>query len=409
MQKIFSIIERKLVPFSKKIEKNPWIQGVQGTFMLVMPLLLTGSVGALFGMMHIYLPAVPDLSILNTYTMGLFGLFAAAAMVYKVMEKKEYHSKKLMAGVLALVVYIVLVNPVMGEDGAVFDYARFGASGLINAILIMVWIVNIYSIVIKTGITENKTSLPDFLYDWGINLLVGFIAIVPAILITNVAGIDLFELMSQLFAPLYMLGSGPFGGIVLSFCYVLLYSFGISPWCIAPIMYSIWYNAYDMNLMAVAAGQTPPAMYTLEMFCFNAIGGTGCTLALPILASTIAKSKKLKAIGRVTLIPSLFNINEPVIYGFPVAMNVILMIPMFLAQFLVDCTYFLLIGLNIFTNPVSQNAVLSRTLPAGIGAFTLNGNFMDVVLWLILFAITIAVWYPFFRMYDHRCLQEENQ
>ncbi|MCB6381856.1 hypothetical protein LI183_15270, partial [Dorea formicigenerans] len=78
--------------------------------------------------------------------------------------------------------------------------------------------------------------------------------------------------------------------------------------------------------------------------------------------------------------------NEPVIYGFPVAMNVILMIPMFLAQFLVDCTYFLLIGLNIFTNPVSQNAVLSRTLPAGIGAFTLNGNFMDVVLWLILFA-----------------------
>ncbi|MCH1939831.1 PTS transporter subunit EIIC [Holdemania massiliensis] len=405
---MFSLIEKKLVPFSKKIEKNAWIQGVQGTFMLIMPLLLTGSVGALFGMMHMVIPAVPDLSILNTFTMGLFGLLASAVMVYKVMEKKGYNSKKLMAGVLALAVYIVLVNPEMTAEGALFDYSRFGASGLINSILIMVWIVNIYSVIIKTGITENKTSLPDFLYDWGINLLVGFIAIVPAILITNVFHIDFFEMMSEVFAPLYALGSGPFGGIVLSFSYVLLYAFGISPWCIAPIMYSIWYNAYDMNLMAVAAGQVPTALYTLEMFCFNAIGGTGCTLALPILASTIAKSKKLKAIGRVTLIPSLFNINEPVIYGFPVAMNVILMIPMFIAQFLVDCTYFLLVGLRIFANPVSQNAVLSRVLPACIGAFTLNGNFMDVVLWLILFAITVAVWYPFFKMYDRQCLEEEN-
>ncbi len=128
------------------------------------------------------------------------------------------------------------------------------------------------------------------------------------------------------------------------------------------------------------------------------IGGMGTTLTLVVLMLFTAKSKRLKAMGKVTIIPSIFNINEPVVFGAPIAFNPILMIPMWLSGLIIpSITYiFLNTGMVIIPSKVMQ----LWYLPVGISTYLVNFDFRGLILLCANLLASLIIWYPFFKVYD---------
>ena len=168
----------------------------------------------------------------------------------------------------------------------------------------------------------------------------------------------------------------------------------------------IWNEGWAANEALVAAGMAPTNIHINEFFKMITIGGQGSTLALCIFMAFLAKSKRLKTIGRASLIPGIFNINEPLVYGAPIAFNPILMIPFWAAGLANGIIVWLGFSTGFMKIPTEVFRIkLPSFIYAPMCVKSLNG------LWVILiaFAVTAVIWYPFFKTYDKQCMLEEDK
>jgi Phosphotransferase system cellobiose-specific component IIC len=171
----------------------------------------------------------------------------------------------------------------------------------------------------------------------------------------------------------------------------------------APMLYTLM----DQNLQAFKAGQEIPNIVSQNMFdIFVSVGGSGGTLGLVILMMLKARSAHLKELGKLSFGPALFNINEPIIFGTPIVMNPLMLIP-FLVSPVVAVT------LAYFTMKAGLVAKLPGiaapwTSPAGIGAFIASGGKISAgVLQLVIVGCQVIIWYPFFKIMDKQKVDEE--
>ncbi len=137
------------------------------------------------------------------------------------------------------------------------------------------------------------------------------------------------------------------------------------------------------------------------------IGGSGCTIGLAILLATRAKSSYGKTLGRTSIVSSIFNINEPIIFGCPIVLNPVL-IPPFIIVPLVNATIAYFAAASGLINRVTSTP--PWTLPGPIGAFlATNGDIRAALLNIVLIIISIVIYYPFFKVYDKKMLEEEKE
>jgi PTS system cellobiose-specific IIC component len=162
------------------------------------------------------------------------------------------------------------------------------------------------------------------------------------------------------------------------------------------------------NLDAYKAGQEIPNIVSQNMFdIFVSIGGSGGTLGLVILMMTRAKSAHLKELGKLSIAPGLFNINEPIIFGTPIVMNPLMLIPFLLSPAVA-------VTLAYFTMKMGLVAKLPGiaapwTSPAGIGAFIASGGKISAgLLQFVIVLVQIVIWYPFFKIMDKQKYDEEQ-
>ena len=187
-----------------------------------------------------------------------------------------------------------------------------------------------------------------------------------------------------------------------------MFAFGVNAWAVAAVVVPIWNMGIQANIDAVAAGLAPTAVNTTEVI-FNGwlnIGGLGCTLPLVILA-LLSKSKRLKQIGKAVAVPAIFNINEPTIYGLPIAWNPMLMIP-FILSAIVDPTivYF---ALKAGLCPIPSQLYQMSFLPTGLNAYFVCNSFKGVILWAVVFAVTFVIYYPFWKAYEKSEIAKEAE
>ncbi len=138
---------------------------------------------------------------------------------------------------------------------------------------------------------------------------------------------------------------------------------------------------------------------------FN-IGGSGSTIGLVLLMFFMAKSKQMKEVGKVSITPSLFNINEPVIFGAPIVMNPILIVPFIINPLLITTITWFLMKWNIVRVPF---AAVPWTTPPVISGFLSSGFSISVAI-LTIFSIILSmiVYYPFFKIYDKQLMKQEQ-
>lgn len=302
-------------PFSSKISKftqNAYVMAIQNGFQTVLPMILVGSIASLINTLRNFWEWVPDLSLVNQYSFGLIGIFLAFILPYNIMENKKQNRAKLISGFTGVSVLLALCNPVFKEGNISLNAGYIGTGGMTVGLLVGLLIGAIFAVYFKHGLFSKDTSLPSIVVNWFESIVPVFLVIGIAILIAG-NGVNLFDLMEEVVSPIAAIGNTYLGFVLLYFIMALCYSLGLSAWAVYPIFLALALNNIAANIDLVAAGKDAVFITTVEVvFCgWCCMGGMGCTMPLNIQMLR-SKSKKINAIGKAAIFPSLFNINEPV-------------------------------------------------------------------------------------------------
>lgn len=409
MNKFMNYVEQHVAPLIRKIGQNIWISATQEAILAAVPATLVGSVATLISVFRGFrLSFLPDLSMLSSFSFGLFGLFLAYQLPCIIMEKKRHRKVARQAGLAGLGLFLLLVYPSFNEEGnLVLTTANLGAGGMLNALVSGYITAIVFNIFVKHSLFKEDSALPSFIITWFDSIIPWTLCLLFGILLTFTLEFDLIEAIRALLLPISTF-SQSFGGFILVVTLILfMYSFGISAWIIFPLLSLIWMEGQNANLALVAQGLPPTNVHTYEVFQMCFIGGQGATLALCLFMTFLAKSKRVKTVGRAALIPSIFNINEPIVYGAPVAFNPTLMIPFWFAGLANCIIVWIAFSSGLCTVPVEP---FRMTMPSLLYAPLALKSISGLILHLVCFTATAVIYYPFFKVYDKQCCeQDENK
>ncbi|MCL2560509.1 MAG: PTS sugar transporter subunit IIC [Turicibacter sp.] len=341
----------------------------------------------------------------TTFMMSIYVAFGIGSSL-----AKTYELDTVSGGQLGLLALLMTSFPFVAEGyGWVLPLANFGGAGLFVTMLGSIFAVEVLRLCKKHNLTiKMPDSVPE-----GVSR--AFAAITPAAIVVVVIGfltivldIDLHGLMIQVISPLVVAGDSLFGVLVFVFLITFFWSFGIHGVAVVgSIARPLWMLYGEANSVAFAAGEALPYVAPETFYqWFVWIGGSGATIGLLIATFIVGRSKYLKTMSRASLVPGLFNINEPVIFGYPIMLNAILIIPFMVAPLMMATVAYLATAAGIVS---PTHALVPWTLPGPIGAFlSSGGDWMAVALGLVNIAISTAIYLPFVKVYDKSLLKQEQ-
>jgi len=336
---------------------------------------------------------------------------------------KSYDLDGVTGGVLSLAAFLTLTIPlnvdtVLTEAGEaaigwVLPMQYLGGAGMFSAILTMIFAVEIYRFFIKREITiKMPDGVPPAVgRSFGALLPGGFI-IVFLWIIRVMLNFDINAFIMSIFNPIAdLMGNNMFGALLPMIFIHLLWAAGVHGMnIIGSIVRPMWLMMLDANMAAMADGTplTQLPYVAPEQFYqwFVTMGGAGVTLVLVFLLFT-CRAKYLREMAKLTFVPGLFNINEPLIFGMPLMMNPVFTIPFVLNPIILTIISYSAVRLGLVNGFVAN---VPWTLPAPIGAYMATGNdWRAIILVLVNLIIAGLIYYPFVKMYDKQMLEEEKK
>ncbi len=399
----------KFAPAMQKVIANPWVAAIADAWTRALPLILTGSFVFFYNVFRSYIPVLPDLGPIKDFSFGFLSLFLVFIIPFNLMEKKNMPKYSVVAGFLGICVYCMVLNPVIDENWFMYiNYNYFGPTGSFACLIIGEFTAFVFYQWTRHHFLEDG-ALPDFVVDWINNIVPIFLALLIARVLVGVLHIDVISLIDKLFSPLAALGRTYIGFVLLVTIPTILYSLGISSWAFEGVSSPIYLANIAVNIAAVEAGQKATLIATSESVFTAALvtlGGLGCTLPLVVMALLRGKSNKMKTMGKVCIGPFIFNINEPVVYGFPIAFNPTLMIPMWLCSIVGTTIEYLVMKVGLLNIPSKMIQV--GQIPAPFSSIMITEDFRAAIWWVVLFVVYWLIYAPFFKSYDRQCLAEEE-
>lgn len=422
MDKLVERIE-KLKPFFEKLSRNIYLRSIRDGFIAGMPVVLFSSIFILIA----FVPnafgfvwsdkTVEMLMKPYNYSMGILGFLVAGTtaksftdMVNRTMDKRKQIN--FMSTMLASMIGFLILSSDPAEEGG-FLSAYMGTKGLITAFIAAFVTVNIYKVCMRNDVTiKMPKEVPPNISRVFTDLIPFSLAVVLLyvvdIIVRNISGSSVAESISLGLAPLFQAADGYLGLTIIFGAYAFFWFVGIhGPSIVEPAIAAILYSNADVNLALMQAGQHADKVITAgtQMFIVT-LGGTGATLVVPFMFMLLAKSKRNKVVGRASVVPTFFGVNEPFLFGAPIVLNPVFFVPFILApivnvwifKFFVDT-----LGMNSFT------ANLPWTTPAPLGMLLgLNFQVLAIVLIFVLLIVDTIIYYPFFKVYDQQILEEEK-
>ncbi|KRN64283.1 PTS cellobiose transporter subunit IIC [Carnobacterium maltaromaticum] len=422
MDKFLDVLQEKMGPIAYKLDSNRYLSAIKTGFFGAMPILIIGSVFLLFA--NLPIPGYADFmaSIMGenwtTYfmvpydmTMNIMTIF----VVFGIAKDLAHHYKvdDLAAVVIAVVAFFILTPTIADTGGANgIPTSNLGASGLFVGMITAILAVEISRWVEQRGWTiKMPDSVPS-------NVARSFTALIPAFFVIvifdlirigfsftayDTAQAFIFQILQT---PLTALGSSLPATIVVLLFEGLLWSFGIhGSNIVGAVMQPIWLSLTADNAAAFSAHEALPHIVNYQFYSnFIKVGGAGGTLGLAILCVFVAKSAQFKTLGKLAIAPGIFNINEPLIFGIPIVLNPVMMIPFIITPVvLVIVAYFAMAtGLVDFTNGTN----LPWTTPPIVSGFLLNG-WRGALLQVVQIGLSMAIYFPFFKLEDNKAYQLE--
>lgn len=405
MKKFMDWLANSFAPKAKQLTQKPSVAGLSSAMQKLIPFIMTGSIVFFYNVFRSYIPQLPDLGNISNYSFGMIGMIAAFMVANQYMEKFKHPNYSITAGIVSVCVLMMTLHPVGAKEG-VYDMGRVGPTGILIGVIVGAVVSIIFHYFSKLHLLQNS-ELPDFVVEWINNIIPIFLSLALWSTMIFALKIDVFEVIINLFEPIQSFGQSLPGLILLVLIPAFFYSMGISTWLWSAIQNPIFIAGIAANALALKNGDvgmnivTNETVYSLGLIM---MGGTGATLTLNLLMC-FSKAKKLKTLGRICIGPSLFNINEPIVFSTPVVMNPILMMPMWINSITGSCVVWFAMRGGLLNIP--QDLMQVAQIPAPISSVMILQDFRAILWYLLLFAMYLITWYPFFKVYEKEVLADE--
>lgn len=425
MKSMQSFMESKFIPIATKISRNRWIQAISRGTMSLMGVIVVGAIFSLLGSINIaayqaFLKSTGLLNLLSfvpAVTINAIALYMVFLIAYQAANIFDHKDVSVNIGIVALVAFLVLIPlKVTQAKGALqasnlMDLKYIGSQGAFTAIITAMVVASLYIwMVNKNWTIKMPAGVPP-------QVARSFIDIIPAFVILIIFSLVRwgFSLTSYVSAtdfvykilqtPIQTLTGSLPAFIILIVMAQLLWFFGIhGSFTILPILMPIWIGYIDQNMAAYKAGLPIPHMFNIEMYNMLCIGGAGSTLGFVIVMLIFAKSQRYKKMARLFILPGIFNINEPLVFGLPVILNPLLFVPFVFTPVLLLLIGYVLMKLGIVGVPIGL--FLPSSTPI-VFSGVLQGSWSYAIWQVVAVLISCLTYFPFFKLMDKKALNEE--
>lgn len=430
--KMMGWIEKTILPIANKIQRNKYLQVIQSALMTCMPIMLVGSIIIIltrpwadytvmatsdfgynfFKGWQLFIDNFgAPLLVLRSLTLYSLSLWVTLTVSYYLAIKNKMDA--IITPIVTLLQFFVLCTTKTPDGGLSNDF--WGGEGLFAAILIGLLVTELYRFFVdkKIGVIQMPEMVPPALKK-------SFSAIFPVIFTTtictaisvlfnSVLGITFPQAVLALFRPFVMAIDNVFGLAISSILSQTVWWFGIHNTAVTSMIEPLMYVNLASNSAAYAAGTAAtqlPHIWTVSLWWnFIVIGGSGATLAVAFMLVR-SKSQQMKAVGKLALLPALFNINEPIIFGLPIVLNPLFFIPWLSAQTINGIVTYLCMQIGL----VNRSFVYPGwNIPTPIAQFLATMDWRAIVLALSLVVLDGLIYYPFLKVYEKQKLSEEQQ
>jgi len=408
MNKLIAFIE-KGKPFFEKLSRNIYLRAIRDGFIAGMPVILFSSIFILIA----FVPnswgfkwsdeVVAFLMKPYSYSMGILALLVAGTTAKSLTDSVNRSMEKTnqinyMSTLLAAIVGLLMLAADPIENGLATEF--LGTKGLLSAFLAAFVTVAIYKVCVKNNVTiRMPDEVPPNISQVFKDVIPFTLSVVSLyaldLLARHFVGSSVAESIGKFFAPLFSAADGYLGITIIFGAFAFFWFVGIhGPSIVEPAIAAITYANAEVNLNLLQQGMHADKILT---------SGTQMFI---VMFMWLTKSKRNRAIGRASVVPTFFGVNEPILFGAPLVLNPIFFIPFIFApianvwifKFFIET-----LGMNSFT------ANLPWTTPAPLG-LVLGTNFqvLSFILAALLIVVDVVIYYPFLKVYDEQILEEER-
>lgn len=423
-------LEKVLMPLAEAIGRNKYLMSIRDGFLLSTPLLIGGSIFLLIA--NFPIPAWIEFlegTVVNQTTgrtlasyiakpadatFTIMAVFAVMGIAYSFAEKLG--TNKLFGAATALVSWFLIMPYTVTGEVDVNGVAQavsltgvplgwLGAKGIFVGIFCAFISVHIYTFVEKRGWTiKMPAGVPPTVEE-------SFAALIPAAvvmiiffavnLIFGYMGTDVFQIIFEfLQTPLLNLGD-TLGAMVIAYIFLhIFWFFGVNGGSVVGAV-------FNPILQTLSAGNVAGEHHIIcQQFqdLFATFGGAGSTLSLVIAMLLFCKSKRIKNLGKMSLVPGIFGINEPILFGLPIVLNPAMLVPFILVPTINIVISYFAMAMNFV--PICSGVNIPWTTPLVISGF-LATNWVGAILQALLLVLGVFIYMPFIKILDKQYLQEE--
>ncbi|MCM3226682.1 PTS cellobiose transporter subunit IIC [Terribacillus saccharophilus] len=431
MSKVNQFLEDKVMPVAAKVAQQRHLNALRDGLILSMPLIIIGSFFLILANFPIqpymdFLAERPQLkeSLLYPYrgTFELMTLIAVFGISYRLAE--SYKVDPLAAGAVSLSAYFVgtpYVTYIIGKTPEGIDItetayqtAMFTSKGLFVGMLIALLCTEIYRFIVQRNLViKLPDGVPPAVARSFTALIPGFFAIIAIwvirLLVENVGSFgSIHNVITVLLQkPLTSIGTSLAGTMIIFLLITLLWSTGLhGATIVGAVTGPIWLTLTAENAKSFELGEPVQHIVTNEINDIVFIGGSGTTLGLVLAMLLFAKSQQMKQLGRLSIGPGIFNINEPVLFGMPIVMNPLLIVPFIFTPLVSVLITYLAMDWGIVAKPIG--IVPPWTMPPILQGYLITGSISGAILQIVILALSFLIYYPFFRLWDKQKAAEEK-
>lgn len=422
MNTFIKFMEDKIVPVAGKVSSNKYLKSISAGCMSLLAVIMAGAIFSIFtniswepynNFMASYgldrmVAFVPQV------TTNLLAVYMAFSIAYNAADNFDNGKYAFSSGILSLVCFMLLVplDSLSVKGTSVYNVDYLGTKGIFVAIITGIVVARLLSLIIKKDI---RIKMPDGVPPMVSESFSALIAVVIILIVfifikvgfENTAYGCMNDFIYQIIqTPLQALTGNLPAFLICVVLAQVLWFFGVhGSFTILPIMIPIWLGFMGENQAALATGAGIPNPLNIGMWDLANLGGSGATIGLVILMFFFAKSKQYKSFSKVAFPCGIFSVNEPVIFGTPIILNPIMLIPFIVCPVILVVLGYILIQFGIVVAPIGMLGVGSMPpLISGI----MQGSVSWGVFQLVAVAISVVIYYPFFKIIDKQALENEQ-
>lgn len=414
MDKFSGWIERYIAPPLVKMGNQRHFAAIRAALIRTIPLIIIGSLPLILTSLPVeswanaMAPYADKLNTLYTMTMNFMTLYLAISLGAELARMYEELDSTIVS-IVTVACYIITVAPVNLEDGTL-NVTGFSAKGMFTLFVVAIVVAEFMHFAYKHNIIIRlPKSVPSGIAQSFASLLPMAILLVFFWLLRVVIGFDLNSLLNTIVSPLLAVTDTWYAAFICALLLQLLWFVGIhgGSFTVWGVMYPFLLTNIAENAAAVAAGEAMPHILTEPFFySWTMIGGVGMTLSLVVLWMK-SKSSHLREVARLSFLPGIFCVNEPMMFGVPIVLNPLMFVPfVFLTSLLGTMYGYILTAIGWISPAYVQ---IPWTTPPLLQPYlSTGGDWRNVVAQAILIVLMGIIWYPFAKLYEKRCIAEEQ-